>query len=73
MGANPSQGAGSLIVTGVDHAPDDLCDQLPLVVHLLRQIPGDDQRLDFAKVRYVAIATVTEVADGGASPAADPG
>jgi hypothetical protein len=32
-----------ITVTTVDHAPQELRDQLPLVIDLLREIPGDDR------------------------------
>jgi hypothetical protein len=32
-----------LTITSVDHAPEDLYDQVPLVVDLIREIPGDDR------------------------------
>ena len=32
-----------LTITSVDLAPDDLYDQVPFVVDLIRQIPGDDR------------------------------
>lgn len=33
----------SLTITDVDHAPEELHDQMPLVVELLRELPGDDR------------------------------
>ena len=32
-----------LTITSVDHAPPELHDQMPVVVELLRKIPGDDR------------------------------
>ena len=32
-----------LTITSVDYAPEDLYDQVPLVVDLIREIPGDDR------------------------------
>ncbi len=32
-----------LTISSVDYAPDDLCDQLPLRVALLRELPGPDR------------------------------
>ena len=32
-----------LTITGVDFAPDDLYEQTPFVVDLLRELPGDDR------------------------------
>lgn len=32
-----------LTITSVDYAPADLYDQVPLVVDLMREIPGDDR------------------------------
>jgi hypothetical protein len=32
-----------LTITSVDYAPGDLYEQVPLVVDLIRQIPGDDR------------------------------
>ncbi|PIQ98167.1 MAG: hypothetical protein COV67_00345 [Nitrospinae bacterium CG11_big_fil_rev_8_21_14_0_20_56_8] len=32
-----------LTITGVDYAPDDLCDQIPLAVKRVREIPGADR------------------------------
>ncbi|MGE0358850.1 MAG: hypothetical protein AB7P08_18245 [Burkholderiales bacterium] len=32
-----------LTITSVDYAPGDLYDQVPLVVDLIREIPGDDR------------------------------
>ncbi len=32
-----------LTIAGVDYAPEDLYGQVPLVVELLREIPGDDR------------------------------
>ena len=32
-----------LTITTVDYAPADLCEQVPIVVNLIRQMPGDDR------------------------------
>lgn len=32
-----------LTITSVDYAPEDLYEQVPIVVELIRQIPGDDR------------------------------
>lgn len=32
-----------LTISSVDYSPDDLYDQVPLVVELIREIPGDDR------------------------------
>lgn len=32
-----------LTITSVDYAPEDLYEQVPLVVNLVREIPGDDR------------------------------
>jgi len=32
-----------LTITGVDYAPEELDEQTPLVVKLLREMPGDDR------------------------------
>lgn len=33
----------TLTITSVDHAPGDLHEQTPLIVELLRELPGDDR------------------------------
>jgi hypothetical protein len=32
-----------LTISSVDYAPEDLYDQVPLIVDLIRQLPGDDR------------------------------
>lgn len=32
-----------LTITSVDYAPEELYDQTPLVVHLIKELPGDDR------------------------------
>jgi hypothetical protein len=37
------KGMMQLTISSVDYAPEDLYDQVPIVVDLIRQIPGDDR------------------------------